>query len=167
MRVKPIGIIHTPHRQSLGTPIQPRAAEGVKGWVEIFEEFLPGLQDLKGFERIWLVYWFDRAPSRSLRLLVTPYLDKTPRGLFSTRAPARPNRIGMSPVRLLSVRGNRLAVQDVDILDGTPLLDIKPYVPQFDCYPHSQSGWVGAANPRKVLADNRFARPARRGLRPR
>jgi tRNA (adenine37-N6)-methyltransferase len=162
MHVKPIGVIHTPFREATGTPIQPRAGEGVEGCVEIFEEFLSGLKDLKGFDRIWLLYWFDRAASRKARLVVTPYLDKTPRGVFATRAPARPNPIGMSPVRLLRIRGKRLTIREVDILDGTPLLDIKPYVPPFDCYPSARCGWVSGANPRKVLADSRFERSTRR-----
>jgi tRNA-Thr(GGU) m(6)t(6)A37 methyltransferase TsaA len=163
MRVKPIGLIHTPFNQAKGTPIQPRGGEGVEGWVEVFDEFLPGLKDLGRFERIWLVYWFNRAAPANVSLVVTPFLDKRPRGVFATRAPARPNPIGMSAVRLLRVRGNRLTIRDVDILDGTPLLDIKPYIPQFDCFEVARSGWASGADPRKVLADSRFEQKRRPG----
>jgi tRNA-Thr(GGU) m(6)t(6)A37 methyltransferase TsaA len=150
-----IGIIHSPFEDAQGTPIQPRAAEGVHGEVEVFSEFLEGLKDLDGFERIWLVYSFDRAvdlPS----LIVHPYLDPTEsHGVFATRAPARPNPIGISAVRLLGVRGNLLSVSDVDVLDGTPLLDIKPYVPQFDCFQVSRSGWMAGRTVEGAVADRR------------
>ncbi len=163
MRVKPIGVIHTPFREAKGTPIQPRAGEGVEGRVEVFDEFRPGLKDLGGFERIWLIYWFDRATSGNYSLVVTPYLDKTMHGVFATRAPARPNPIGMSAVRLLKARGSRLRVRDLDILDGTPLLDIKPYVPQFDCFEVGRYGWASHVDFREKLADSRFERRRRRG----
>jgi tRNA-Thr(GGU) m(6)t(6)A37 methyltransferase TsaA len=129
-RLTPIGVIRTPFREAAGTPIQPRQAKGVKGTVEVLERFQEGLKDLEGFERIWLLYWFHRAAPARLR--VVPYLDRQQRGLFATRAPCRPNPIGMSCVRLLQVKGSLLTVAGVDILDGTPLLDIKPYVPEFD-----------------------------------
>ena len=156
MQIKPIGIIHSPFREATGTPIQPRPAEGVEGTVEVFDEFVPGLRDLEGFERIWLLYWFDRARFEECGLVVKPYLDNTEHGVFATRAPARPNPIGMSAVRLLEVRENRLAVQGVDILDRTPLLDIKPYAPQFDCFEVLRSGWLKDHVLGKTVADNRF-----------
>jgi len=156
MKVKPIGIIHSPFQQAAGTPIQPRAAKGAEGTVEVFSEFLAGLKDLEGFERIWLLYWFDRAKFEKCDLVVRPYLDDTPRGVFATRAPARPNPIGLSAVRLLEVRGNLLSVRDVDILNGTPLLDIKPYFPQFDCFKVARSGWLKGSTLRRAKADNRF-----------
>jgi tRNA-Thr(GGU) m(6)t(6)A37 methyltransferase TsaA len=156
MKVKPIGIIHSPFQEATGTPIQPRAAEGAEGSVEVFSEYLPGLKDLKGFERIWLLYWFDRAKFEKCDLMVKPYLDDTRRGLFATRAPARPNPIGMSPVRLLEVRGNLLSVCDMDTLNGTPLLDIKPYLPQFDSSKVARSGWLKGSTLRRASADNRF-----------
>ncbi|MGC9159493.1 MAG: tRNA (N6-threonylcarbamoyladenosine(37)-N6)-methyltransferase TrmO [Terracidiphilus sp.] len=158
MQMQPIGVIHTPFCEARGTPIQSGAAEGVKGWVEVFDEFLPGLKDLGGFERIWLIYWFHQAASETVSLHVTPYLDTKPRGVFATRAPIRPNCIGLSPVRLLAIRQNRLETEGMDILDGTPLLDIKPYIPQFDCFENARSGWAGGANPRGILADGRFER---------
>jgi tRNA (adenine37-N6)-methyltransferase len=163
MRVKAIGTIHTPFKEARGTPIQSRAGEGVEGWVEVFDEFRQGLRDLGGFERIWLVYWFNRTAPGNVSLVVTPYLDKRPHGVFATRAPARPNPIGMSAVNLVGIRGNHLRIRDVDILDGTPLLDIKPYIPQFDSFAVARSGWASRADPTKVLADSRFERSRRRG----
>jgi tRNA-Thr(GGU) m(6)t(6)A37 methyltransferase TsaA len=156
VQFNPIGTIHTPFHEAQGTPIQPRAGEGSRGEVEIFPEFLAGLKDLDGFERIWLVYCFDRAVKQH-SLIVCPYLDATDsHGVFATRAPARPNPIGISAVRLLEVHGNLLSVSDVDVLEGTPLLDIKPYVPQFDCFHILRSGWVADRAVGKTVADNRF-----------
>ena len=156
MRVKPIGIIHSPFQQATGTPIQPRFSDGTEGSVEVFSEFLPGLKDLEGFDRIWLLYWFDRAGFENCDLVVRPYLDDTPRGVFATRAPARPNPIGLSAVRLLEVQGNTLRIRDVDILEGTPLLDIKPYFPDFDCFKVARSGWLQGPTFRRAKADSRF-----------
>jgi tRNA (adenine37-N6)-methyltransferase len=172
MKLKVIGVIHSPFQHATGTPIQPRAAGGAKGTVQIFDEFAAGLKDLEGFGRIWLIYWFDRAQHRKCNLVVKPYLDDTPRGVFATRAPARPNPIGLSPVRLLDVRGNTLHVSDLDVLDGTPLLDIKPYFPQFDSFMNVKSGWLRVLTLRGAKADNRFekrevnARRARIATRP-
>ncbi len=154
MKLKPIGVVRSPHLRATGTPIQAALATGVEGTVEVFPEYAPGLRDLGGFERIWLVYWFDRA--RVAELVVTPYLDTMPRGLFATRAPCRPNPIGISPVRLLEIRGQVLRVADLDILDHTPLLDIKPYVSTFDSFPTVRVGWLGDAIPRQRAADSRF-----------
>ena len=159
MQLRPIGVIHSPFRQASGTPIQARAAEGIEGKVEIFADFVAGLKDLEGFERIWLLYWFDRAAFGQCSLLVSPYLDPHGvHGVFATRAPARPNPIGISTVRLLELRGNLLRVCDVDILDGTPLLDIKPYATQFDCFEVSRSGWLAESPDWRTTADRRFER---------
>ncbi len=154
MNLEPIGIIHSPFKDASGTPIQPALAGGSKGRVEVFPQFEPGLKDLEGFERIWLVYWFDRASQPRLR--VVPFLDSVERGVFATRAPCRPNPIGISPVRLTSVSGNVLHVSDVDVLDRTPLLDIKPYAPRFDHFEVARSGWLDRARGRGI-ADDRFA----------
>jgi tRNA-Thr(GGU) m(6)t(6)A37 methyltransferase TsaA len=154
MRVKPIGIIRTPFQQPARTPIQPSQSGGVKGTVEVFPEYANGLKDLDGFERIWLIYWLDRACEP--QLLVIPFLDDRKRGVFATRAPSRPNAIGMSVVRLLQVVSNTLKVAEVDILDGTPLLDIKPYVAEFDCHAVEKSGWYDQAPLRHSVADDRF-----------
>ena len=160
MQLKPIGVIHSPFSRSKGTPIQSALAEGAEGTAVLEPEYAEGLRDLEGFERIWLLYWFDRAAGGA-DLIVTPYLQDTPHGVFATRAPARPNPIGMSPVRLLSVEGNVLRLADVDILDGTPLLDIKPYVPRFDCFQTTRNGWFDGVGDRRVVADGRFENEAR------
>ena len=127
----PIGVVHSRHQRADGTPVQAVATE-VRGTVEFFPEYAAGLRDLEGFERIWLVSWFDRA--KPAELVVTPYLDTTPRGLFTTRAPCRPDPIGLSCVRLLEVGGSILHVDGLEVLGGTPLLDIKPYLPAFDAF---------------------------------
>ncbi len=155
MNLVAIGLVHTPHKQAAGTPVQAALAEGVAGTVEVFPEFAAGLRDLDGFERVWLVYWFDRASPA--KLVVKPYLDTRERGLFATRAPSRPNPIGVSAVRLVRIEGNVLHVEGVDVLDGTPLLDIKPYVPKFDAFEAERVGWLGGVETRRV-ADGRFER---------
>jgi tRNA-Thr(GGU) m(6)t(6)A37 methyltransferase TsaA len=125
----PIGLIHSPFQDKAATPIQPSRSQA-QGQVEVFPEFTSGLRDLAGFSHIILLYVFHR--SSGYELQVKPFLDDRLRGLFATRYPYRPNPIGLSVVRLLSIRDNRLAIEGVDVLDGTPLLDIKPYVPEFD-----------------------------------
>ena len=137
---RPIGIIHSPYLQPAGTPIQPRGGKGVSGTVEIFDQYVEGLQDLEGFSHIILLYHFHLAKPGSLK--VKPFLDQKLRGVFATRAPSRPNPIGLSIVRLLKVENNLLFIQEVDILDGTPLLDIKPYLPDFDSPPVDRRGWL-------------------------
>ena len=119
-------------------------------------EFVAGLEDLAGFDRIWLIYWFHRAAPA--KMSVVPYRDTVERGLFATRAPARPNALGLSCVRLLSIEGNVLQIAEVDILDDTPLLDLKPYVPQYDNYPVQRCGWVDTVPDKPVVADDRFER---------
>jgi tRNA-Thr(GGU) m(6)t(6)A37 methyltransferase TsaA len=152
----PIGIIHSPFRELQGMPIQPAGAVGVKGTVELFEEFRGGLKDLDGFSHIILLYHFHR--SQGFNLHVVPFMDQEPRGLFATRAPKRPNAIGLSVVRLDTVNDGVLYIQNLDILDGTPLLDIKPYVPEFDSQTGVRTGWlelVGNIVTRKK-SDDRF-----------
>lgn len=151
---KKIGIIHTPFKDIQGTPIQHIYAEGVEGVVEIFPEFSEGISDLDGFERIWLIYLFDRASVP--RLKVIPFRDTVLRGVFATRAPSRPNPIGLSAVRLIAVEGASIQVADVDMLDGTPLLDIKPYIPQADSFPGSRAGWFDESKSNRERADDRF-----------
>jgi len=157
MELQPIGVIYTPHKIQKGSPIQPYAARDVAGEIEIFPKFRAALKDLKGFERIWLIYCFDRAQPFSPEVI--PYRDVAMRGLFATRAPCRPNPIGLSAVRLRSVnaRTGKLVVLDVDMLDGTPLLDIKPYVPQFDSYPEAKAGWLETARADRDVANGRFS----------
>jgi tRNA-Thr(GGU) m(6)t(6)A37 methyltransferase TsaA len=154
MEIKPIGIIHSPFTTPEGIPIQPVFAKDSEATVEVYEEYKEALADLEGFERIWLLFWLDRASK--FKPKVKPYMDNQMRGLFSTRAPSRPNPIGMSCVKLLGVEGNILKVAQVDILDGTPLLDIKPYIAKVDCFEIKRNGWLDAIKERNTKADNRF-----------
>jgi len=149
-----IGRIRTPFIEPTGTPIQPAFALGVEGQVVLGSGFSSALKDIEGFERLWLIYWLDRITTR--RLQVVPYRDTQERGVFATRAPCRPNPIGMSSVRLLRRESDVLHVADVDILDGTPLLDIKPYVPEYDAHPLSKAGWVDSTTSSRRVADGRF-----------
>ena len=155
MEFEPIGIIHTPWTEAPGTPIQPAAAGSAEGHADIDPQYAAGLKDLAGFDRIWLVYIFDRVSET--RLTVTPFMDDAARGVFATRAPCRPNPIGISCVRLVRVAGTRLHLREVDMLDGTPLLDIKPYAPQFDRYTVERVGWLSGKSPQGRTADDRFA----------
>ena len=136
----PIGLIRSPFKEPDGTPIQPAAALGVAGTIEIFPEYSEGLWDIEGFSHLILVYHFHRA--RPASLTVVPFLDDRRHGIFATRAPARPNPLGLSIVSLIQVEGNVLHIQDVDIIDKTPLLDIKPYVPAFDIRNVERIGWL-------------------------
>jgi tRNA-Thr(GGU) m(6)t(6)A37 methyltransferase TsaA len=152
----PIGIIHTPFKIPKGMPIQPPGAEGITGSVEVYAEYQSGLNDLDGFSHIILLYSFHR--SKGFTLDVVPYLDTEYRGVFATRAPRRPNSIGLSIVKLEGIKNGILQVCNVDILDGTPLLDIKPYVPEFDQQADVRTGWLEKTG-RKVIrkkADDRF-----------
>jgi tRNA (adenine37-N6)-methyltransferase len=155
MNLKRIGTIHSPFRDPDGMPINVRDARNVKGTVVVARRYAVGLNDLSGFGRIWLVFWFHRA--RPARLIVTPYMDTKLRGLFSTRAPSRPNPIGISCVSLLKVEDNVLHVAGLDILDGTPLLDIKPYQPS-DRFTNVRFGWMDRVWRNRPRADGRFAR---------
>lgn len=156
IKYRPIGIIHTPFKSRTGTPIQPLGGIGVKAEVEIFPEFIEGLADLNGFSHLILLYHFHL--STAYKLKVKPFLDHTVHGVFATRAPARPNPIGISVVRLLRIDRRTLYVEDIDIIDQTPLLDIKPFVPDFDQRKVERIGWlenkVGYAE--NLKADNRF-----------
>lgn len=140
----PIGIIHSPHSVAEKTPIQPCYAVDCTGHIEIFPEYAEGLRDLEGYSHIYLIFCFHRASSP--RLVVKPFLQDVERGVFSTRAPCRPNPLGLSIVRLLSREGNTLHISSVDILDGTPLLDIKPYSTRFDCIEDTRNGWQDEVN---------------------
>lgn len=138
--MRPIGTIRTPFHEPEGMPIQPSGAEGVSGTVEVFAEYAQGLSDLAGFSHVVLLYAFDR--SDGYDLMVTPFLDSRARGVFATRAPRRPNPVGLSVVRLVRVEGGILYVENIDVLDSTPLLDIKPYVPSFAAHGPVRIGWL-------------------------
>ncbi|MBD3257127.1 tRNA (N6-threonylcarbamoyladenosine(37)-N6)-methyltransferase TrmO [candidate division GN15 bacterium] len=157
VELKPIGVIHTPYTELRGMPIQPSGAAGVAGTIEVFDDYIEGLADLDGFSHITLLYHLHK--SSGFNLKVVPYLDTVERGLFATRAPRRPNPIGLSVVELERIDHNVLHIVNVDMLDGTPLLDIKPYVPDFDSRVTIRTGWLekvsGRANDRK--SDDRFA----------
>jgi tRNA-Thr(GGU) m(6)t(6)A37 methyltransferase TsaA len=136
---RPIGVIRSAHTRPEETPIQPVFAAGCLGRVELLPDFAAGLRDIEGFSHIYLLYHLDRAPAA--RLIVKPFLQDAEHGVFATRAPARPNPIGLSVVRLLRVDGGTLEVDGIDVLDGTPLLDIKPYTARFDRIETTQNGW--------------------------
>lgn len=139
-RVKPIGVIHSPFREPKDIPIQSSVARDIEGTVEVYKEYMEGLKDLDGFSHIILIYYFHLSKKYSLK--VKPFMDDNLRGVFSTRAPSRPNNIGLSIVRLIKIEGNILYIKDVDVVDGTPLLDIKPYVPEFDVREDVRIGWL-------------------------
>ncbi len=154
--IKPIGIIHSPYSNIEDMPIQPKGASGVEGQILVHEAYIDGLQDLEGFSHIYLLYRFHKAVRTEL--VVTPFMDNQPRGVFSTRSPLRPNHIGISIVRLKKIQANTLFVEDIDVLDQTPLLDIKPYMNQFDAVEDSRSGWMQSSDDdiRKKRSDARF-----------
>jgi len=150
--IEPIGTIVTPFEDPSKTPRHPRMAAGVEGIVELLPQYAEGLKDLEGFERIWLLFCFHR--SQGAKLLVRPFFDEQNfRGVFATRSPHRPNAIGMSCVRLVRVQGNMLCVQDVDMLNGTPLLDIKPYVPRMDLFEVTRIGWLEGKDTGEAIGD--------------
>ena len=140
IKYKPIGVIHSPFKEAKGVPIQSAAAEGISGTVEVFPEYAEGLKDIDGFSHLILIYHFHL--SRRVSLEAKPFMDNTARGVFAIRGPSRPNPIGISIVRLVSIERHTLHIQDVDIIDGTPLLDIKPYVPEFDTREVDKIGWL-------------------------
>jgi tRNA-Thr(GGU) m(6)t(6)A37 methyltransferase TsaA len=157
IRYNPIGTIRSPFKDVKGMPIQPRGAKGIKGVVELKPEYVDGLKGIEGLSHIILLYHFHLSKKGSLQ--VTPFLDVHSHGVFATRAPERPNPVGMSVVKLVRVEGHTLHIENVDIVDGTPLLDIKPYVPMFDVYKVDRIGWFTdiTRTVRKTKADGRFA----------
>lgn len=155
---EPIGIIRSPFKTPEGTPVQPGGGEGIEAMVEIFPRYMEGLTDLDGFSHVILLYHCHLAGNYKLR--IKPFLDNQNRGLFATRAPSRPNAIGLSTTRLLRIEENRLFVSDVDMLDGSPVLDIKPYIPRFDVRKVDKIGWL-TGHAEKITdakADDRFSR---------
>jgi tRNA-Thr(GGU) m(6)t(6)A37 methyltransferase TsaA len=149
-----IGVIHSPFKEPGGAPIQPSRAKNAASTVEVFQEFVEGLSDLDGFSHIILLCHLHK--TGKYRLKVVPFLDTQLRGLFATRAPSRPNPIGLSVVELLGIDGNMLAIRGVDFLEGTPVLDIKPYVREFDDRGPSREGWLEHARRKTDVADDRF-----------
>ncbi len=152
----PIGIVHSPFKKMEGTPIQSFVAKNTKGRVEIYPEFTDGLKDLEGFSHIQLLFHFHL--SKKFNLRVKPYMDDEFHGVFATRAPSRPNGIGLSVVKLIKIENNILHIENLDIIDGTPLLDIKPYVMKFDKVDDYKIGWLKKRVHRveKTIDDGRF-----------
>jgi tRNA-Thr(GGU) m(6)t(6)A37 methyltransferase TsaA len=151
---RPIGLVHSPFKDTEGMPIQPSRAKGIRGTVEILPDFVEGLADLDGFSHIVLLCHLHEAGPH--RLKVVPFLDHELRGVFATRAPCRPNPIGLSVVRLIKIRGHELLIEGVDLLDGTPVLDIKPYVGDFDRRAELRLGWLDSRLGRIAPSDKRF-----------
>jgi tRNA-Thr(GGU) m(6)t(6)A37 methyltransferase TsaA len=149
IELSPIGVIHSPYREQRDIPIQGRFREDVEGWIELKEEYAPGLRDLDGFSHAILIYYFHRSHVEHLE--GRPFLEQETHGIFAIRSPHRPNHLGFSVVRIQRIEGNRLHFTEVDILDGTPLLDIKPYVEHFDSRDDVKSGWLD-----KHFADGRI-----------
>ena len=137
---KPIGTIHSPFNKAEGAPIQPTSAKGVRGTVELLKEYVSGLKDLDGFSNIILLYHFHLSKGYSLEVI--PYLDDTAHGVFATRSPKRPNPIGLSVVKLIKIETNILHIENVDVVDETPLLDIKPYIREFEDPGELKIGWL-------------------------
>ena len=140
MKLEPIGIIHSPHHDKDDCPIQPPYAATIPGKVEVFPQFQDGLKDIEGFSHLYLIYQFDRAGE--IQLIRSTFLDDEPHGIYASRHPCRPNGIGLSIVKLIKREGSILEIAGVDVLDGTPLLDIKPYIPRFDLVPEATEGWL-------------------------
>ena len=137
--LRPIGVVHSRFVEVVGMPIQAAAAPEEEAVIEVFEPFAEGLADVDGFDYLHIIAWLHRGRREDLR--VTPFLDDAEHGVFATRSPARPNRLGLSVVRLLGVDGRRLRIAGNDMVDGTPVLDIKPYVPRFDIRRTERIGW--------------------------
>lgn len=156
--LRSIGIIRTPFKTRNGIPIQPAASNGTKGSIIMKNKYIPALKDLDGFSHIILIYLFHK--SRGYEMQVIPFLDRVKRGLFATRAPRRPNQIGLSVVKLIRMKDNILEIENVDMLDGTPLLDIKPYVPKFNAAYNIKTGWLDEEGNEvdQTVSDKRFVR---------
>ncbi len=154
--ITPIGIIETPFDDLKGMPIQPSGADKIQGTIIIDKEYEEGLSDLEGFSHIILLYHFHK--SKGYNLMVKPFMDDQQRGLFATRAPRRPNPIGLSIVQLIKIENNKISIQGIDVLNGTPLIDIKPYVPGFDAREVTKLGWLDKnyKKSESLKSDDRF-----------
>lgn len=140
MIFQPIGSVKSPYQDLEGMPIQPAGARGVKGKIILNPDLVDGLKDLEGFSHLLLIYFFHQ--SEGYDLLIKPFLDDDKHGVFATRAPRRPNKIGISVVKLIGIQGNVLEIEDIDMLDGTPVLDIKPFIPDLDNLGNVSLGWL-------------------------
>ena len=155
----PIGFFNTPHKDVRDMPIQPPGALGVRGSILVLPEYREGLADLDGFSHIIVLYLRHRVRGRDLRVI--PFLDTREHGIFATRSPRRPNPVGLSVLRVNAVTEVAVFVENVDMLDGTPVIDIKPYVPDFDVWPAERVGWFEgrSCNAGHARSDARFACP--------
>jgi tRNA (adenine37-N6)-methyltransferase len=140
IKLKPIGIIYTPYKEPKGMPIQGKFEKGVRGMIRLYPKYQAGLKDIKGFSHLILIYHFNQAKEE--RIIGKPFLENKEHGIFAIRSPHRPNHIGFSIVKLEKVEGRIVTFSEVDMLDGTPLLDIKPYVAHFDSRKHTKNGWI-------------------------
>jgi tRNA (adenine37-N6)-methyltransferase len=156
IELEPIGIIHSPFTDLEKMPVQPKGAADIEGTIEVNPAYSAGIKDLEGFNHIFLIYFFHKAEKTSLTVI--PFLDTVERGVFSTRSPLRPNHIGISIVQLVNIKDNVISVKGIDVLDGTPLLDVKPYVENFDSVKSSLSGWMKASEDEvaRMRSDDRF-----------
>ena len=157
INIKPIGTIFTPHTSIKNMPIQPLAAKGYRGFIKLLPEFTEGLKDLEGFSHITLLYHFHKV--EGYELVVTPFMDTEKRGIFACKAPKRPNAIGISTVKLISIKENILIIEQVDMLDETPLIDIKPFYPRYDNRFNVKAGWLEKHKNmpiEKLRSDERF-----------
>ena len=156
MELKAIGTIHSPFTELQDMPIQPKGATQVAGMAVLEPHYAEGLADLEGFSHVYLIYQFHKASQEKLK--VVPFMDRVERGIFSTRSPVRPNHIGLSIVEITGVEGNVVHLRGIDVLDGTPLLDIKPYIEAFDYVEQSRSGWMQGSRDEVAQrrADDRF-----------
>ncbi len=156
MQIEPIGIIHTPFKKLGQMPIQPKGAKSVIATLEIDKEYTLGLKDLEGFSHIYLIYYFHEAVRTELEVI--PFMDTQERGVFATRSPLRPSHIGLSITKVLSIDDNIVTIKGIDVLDGTPLIDIKPYIPQFDGVNGVKTGWMNKSRSEVNTArsDERF-----------
>ena len=156
LNFKPIGFIKTPYKNKEGMPIQPTGAQGVKGTIEIEAEYTEGLKDLDGFSHIILIYHFHL--SKTYELSIKPFMDDNLHGIFSTRAPKRPNPIGLTVVKLVEIKDNLVHIENIDVIDGTPLIDIKPFIPDVDSPDVQKLGWLQGKSDKMGVkkSDNRF-----------
>jgi tRNA-Thr(GGU) m(6)t(6)A37 methyltransferase TsaA len=138
--MRPIGVIHSPYQETRNMPIQGTFDNGVEAWLELKKEYAAGLKDLDGFSHAIIIYYFHRSPREETT--GRPFLEEQRHGIFAIRSPHRPNHIGLSVIKIKRIEGNRLYFTEVDVLDGTPLLDIKPYVSYFDRRENVISGWL-------------------------
>ena len=155
--IKSIGIIHTPWKSVEDVPVQPAGANNAKGFIEVYKEFAPGIKDLEGFSHITLIYKFHKIKNHELEVI--PFMDTESHGVFSTRAPKRPNSIGISTVKLLSIKGRIIYISEVDMLEGTPLIDIKPFFEKFDNRFNTKAGWLDNfkdVDIKNIRSDKRF-----------